>query len=74
MHRIGVWDWKEKPYEELEEILEELGVFMYNTPSQDGSDQYGFIFSDKPLTEEDVERIDNEELGYHEIEEENAED
>ena len=52
------WDWKHCPdLEELQEALESLGVFVYEDPVMDGSDQYGYIFSNENLTKEELEEI-----------------
>lgn len=63
MHKVQSWDFKESPFDDLEEILEEFGIHMYELPSTEGSDTYGFIFSDKLLTDEDIEAIDEEFIG-----------
>jgi hypothetical protein len=58
-HVVVSWDWKEQPMENgLEEALKKLGIFTYETPSDVGSDQYGFIFSTKPLTPKQITEID----------------
>ena len=57
------WDWKSRPsFEELEEALEEFGIFVYIDPMSEGSDHYGYIFSDEELTDSEVVEKSNE---YH---------
>ena len=52
------WDWRSSPdFEELQEALEPLGVFVFEDPGTEGSDQYGYIFSNENLTKEELEEI-----------------
>lgn len=52
------WDWKESPtLDELNKSLNKLGVFVYEDPSLDGSDSLGYIFSNKKLTDKELNEI-----------------
>lgn len=56
------WDWKAGPsLADLRAALEPLGVFVYEDPSLEGSDSYGYIFSNSPLTDEMLNVIGDEE-------------
>ena len=56
------FDWKQ-PVEciadELKPLLLEFGVYVYDDPRTDGSDQIGLILSDKPLTKFQIRNIEN---------------
>ena len=53
------WDWKEQPMENgLQDALERLGIHVYPAPSDEGSDQYGFVLSTEPLTKKQIKKID----------------
>ena len=57
------WDWKEQPMDEvgggaLGRALKRLGIHVYPTPSDEGSDQFGFVLSTEPLTKKQVKKID----------------
>lgn len=51
------WDWKESPDLEKLKKMEELGVFVYEDPTMDGSDSYSFIFSTKKLTPDEIKEF-----------------
>lgn len=61
-YEIGIWDWKEDPYDDLSQILRKLGVHMYSMPSMKGTDTFGFIFTKEKLTQKQIRRIDREEV------------
>lgn len=57
------WDWKSCPEEdELREALEPLGVFVTEHPAFDGTDMFGYIFSKKKLSKEELEKVYREEF------------
>lgn len=59
--KIG-WDWKSCPkLDDLKEALEPLGVFVTEDPRTEGSDYFGFIFSDHVLTEEELKKLEEDE-------------
>lgn len=49
------WDWKESP--ELVSMLKPFGIHVYEDPSCEGSDTYGYILSNEPLTKEELKKI-----------------
>lgn len=54
------FDWKssgEETAEELKPILKEFGVYVYDDPRYDGTDEVGLVFSDKPLTKKEINGI-----------------
>jgi hypothetical protein len=55
------WDWRSRPeYENLCEALEPFGIIVIVSPMEDGSDQYGYLFSREKLSDEELQTIDNE--------------
>lgn len=55
-HTQMSWDWKEQPdEEELNKLLKPFGVHVTAHPACEGQDSYGFIFSNRPLTEEELQ-------------------
>lgn len=54
------WDWKESPDLDKLAKLKDLGVFVYEDPALEGSDSFGFIFSNKELTKKEVKDISDE--------------
>ncbi len=55
-HTQMTWDWKDQPSaEELQEVLAPFGVVVTDHPASEGQDSYGFIFSNRPLTEDELE-------------------
>jgi hypothetical protein len=56
------WDWKGGPsQEDLQIALKPFGVLVTENPGLDGSDSYGYIFSNRPLTPKEVREIALEE-------------
>ena len=52
------YDWKELPtVDELRKVLKPFGVYVYSDPDLDGSDMYGFIFSDVPLSKKALKEM-----------------
>lgn len=50
-----VWDWKESPtVEDLQAALEPFGIVVTDHPACEGSDAYGVIFSNRPLTKKEL--------------------
>lgn len=50
------WDWKSCPHlDDLEEALKPFGLIVTEHPAFEGSDQFGFIISDRPLTDEELQ-------------------
>ena len=43
--------------EDFEKALENFGLFMYDNPDMDDSDEYAFIISNEQLTEEQVNAL-----------------
>lgn len=67
-HEIVSWDWKEQPISDngkgaLGRALSRLGIYVYPTPSDEGSDQFGFILSTEPLTKKQIKKIDKDHNG-----------
>jgi len=67
-NEVVSWDWKEQPMDDdgggaLGRALRRLGIHVYPTPSDEGSDQYGFVLSTEPLTKEQIKRLDKEHNG-----------
>jgi hypothetical protein len=57
-YSVITYDWKDSPsLEQLQSALEPFGVLVYEDPSVAGSDSYGFVFSNKKLTNQDLEEI-----------------
>jgi hypothetical protein len=56
MHSSIHWDWKRGPSKEnLEKALKPFGLHLYSDPLFEGSDGFGFIISNAPLTPEELE-------------------
>lgn len=56
------WDWKSGPdLKALRKALTPLGVQVYEDPTFEGSDSFGYLFSDKPLTSEEVANVTQDE-------------
>jgi hypothetical protein len=52
------WDWKEQPeIGDLKTVAKFFGGHVYEDPTFEGSDMYGFIFSKEPLNKKDLEQI-----------------
>ena len=52
MHTKISWDWKSAPrFEQLQVALKPFGVNVYKDPSAAGSDWYGYILSNEPLSD-----------------------
>lgn len=50
------WDWKSSPsLEDLRKALAPLGVTVTEHPACEGSDTFGYIFSNRPLTKEELD-------------------
>lgn len=48
--KIG-WDWKSSPTkEQLENTLKPFGLYVYDDPTFEGTDWFGYIISNKKLT------------------------
>lgn len=60
---VGVWDWKERPYYDIKNILKKFGINMYELPSLEGSDMYGFLFTNKKMNKKEIEEFDCKEFG-----------
>jgi len=51
------FDWKEisdEVYKEISDIVKELGGYLYDNPSYEGSDAIGFFVTKKPMTKSEV--------------------
>lgn len=46
--------------ESFKEALIKFGVYVYDDPMQEGSDQYGYILSKRKLTEREVQQVSEE--------------
>lgn len=62
------WDWKDQPMKSTENgalsrALRELGIHVYERPSDVGSDQFGYVLSTKELTAEEIQQADAEGMG-----------
>lgn len=54
-------DWKERPtIEQLNKCLNKFGVFISEDESLDGSDMYGFLFTDRKVSQTKL----NEQLAF----------
>ena len=55
-----VADWKDTDglIQGFKEILENFNLHMYDMPSLDGSDTYGFIISSKKLTQKEIKEAE----------------
>jgi len=53
------WDWRRRgpSQEELERALNPLGVLVYPNPNSEGSDYYGYILSNEPLSPEELQAL-----------------
>lgn len=51
------WDYLEHPYDDLREILSHFGVYMYPDPAYEGTNTFGFIFSNRVLKPSDLKEI-----------------
>lgn len=77
MKYFALFDWKETigdAMAELKPVLKKMGVYVYEAESQEGSDNFGFIFSQKPLSKKELQEFEDQELGLDEEEEEGEED
>jgi hypothetical protein len=56
------WDWKDCPSApDLQDALKEFGIVVTVHPAcEEGSDTFGVIFSNRPLTEEELEEARDE--------------
>jgi len=56
------WDYKngDEAHKEIIQALREIGAFVYNSPSCEGTDALGVIVSTGPLNDEEIEEIDEE--------------
>jgi hypothetical protein len=49
------WRWKERPsLDDLRTTLEPFGLFVYEDPSYEGMDYFGYLVSNKALTREEI--------------------
>jgi hypothetical protein len=56
------WDWKSSPdVSELQQALRPFGIVVTADPRCEGSDQYGYLFSNRPLTREELSDVLDEE-------------
>lgn len=56
VHTQWSWDWRGKPsLKDLQYMLEPFGIHVINHPALEGQDAYGFIFSNRPLTQEELD-------------------
>jgi hypothetical protein len=65
---VATWDWKKQPVHDdgggpLGDALRLLGIHLKRLPSNEGSDEYGFVLSNHELAREDVHHADAEHLG-----------
>jgi hypothetical protein len=52
------WDWKSSPdFDELNQALWPFGIYVYPDPAFEGQDSYGYIFSDRPLSEKELRAV-----------------
>lgn len=59
------FDWKSQPSpKEWQAALAPFGVFVYQDPDCEGSDSYGYIFSNKKLTREEIAEATSKHYGY----------
>jgi hypothetical protein len=55
------WDWKWHPdLGDLRKTLKPFGIHVYEDPIFQGSDTYGFIFSNKKLTKKDLNKYEKD--------------
>jgi hypothetical protein len=58
--RTIAFDWKESTEsvaEQLKPLLKEFGVYVYDNPATEGSDEVGLLFSDHELTRDQINEI-----------------
>lgn len=54
------WDYKSEPtFEELESSLAPFGIYVYEDPLFEGTDTYGYILSNEPLSKGELKDIGN---------------
>ena len=59
-HTQGSWDWKDHPsLEDFQDLLKPFGIVVIDHPALDGSDSYGFIFSNRKLTKKEMDEARN---------------
>jgi hypothetical protein len=52
------WDGQSSPeFEDLQKALKPFRIFVYEDPDFEGSDMYGYIFSDRKLTRKDLKKM-----------------
>ena len=57
-HRLLNLDWKDNlDAETLEDALRPFGVYVHENTALRGTDTTGFIFSDKPLSQDEIQEI-----------------
>lgn len=60
----NVWDWKESPnVRELQKLLKPFGLNVYPDPTWDGSDSYGFVFTNSVMTKKQLQEWVNKHWG-----------
>ncbi len=60
---VVFFDWKDNGIEEWTNALKAFGLRVYKLPSCDGSDNYGFIISDRKLTKKQLKQKDTSFFG-----------
>lgn len=58
-----IYDWKEDSSDEWTTVLKDFGLYVYGSPMCEGSDQYGYIVSNEPLTKAQIKKYEAEEFG-----------
>ncbi len=57
----ATWGYKdgEDAHRSVKKALQEIGVYVYDSPACEGSDAFGLIFSNGPLSDKEIEDIDD---------------
>ncbi len=57
-HSFLSFDWKEAPdLEKLQKALKPLGIFVYEDPTYEGADAYGYLFCKQELTTAEIKEL-----------------
>ena len=58
------WDWKSSPsVDELQRALKPFGINVYKDPQHEGSDSFGYIFSNQNISYDELCEISDDYYG-----------